>query len=85
MKLNAKAFALTAGIFWGLALLILTVVSVATGGYGSQFLALISDIYPGYEVSYTGGLIGLVYGFLDGVIGCYIFAWLYNLLTDKLK
>lgn len=85
MKLNAKALGLTSGIFWGIGLALLTVISLLSGGYASQFLAVVADVYPGFEVSYMGALVGLLYGFVDGFICCYIFGFLYNLLTDKLK
>ena len=84
MPLNAKAFGLAAGIFWGLILLVLTLISVNTG-YASELLNLVASIYPGYNVSYMGSVIGLVYGFVDGLIGCYVFAWLYNKLEKKKK
>jgi len=85
MKLNAKAFGLAAGIFWGLGLGLLTLISIITGGFGNTLLYPITELYIGYEVSYLGALIGLIYGFVDGFIGCYIFAALYNLLAGKKK
>ncbi len=41
--------------------------------------------YRGYNISATGSVIGMVWGFFDGAIGGFIFAWLYNLLADKLS
>jgi hypothetical protein len=35
-------------------------------------------LYIGYSVSFWGGVIGLIWGFLDGLIGGIIFGWLYN-------
>jgi hypothetical protein len=32
----------------------------------------------------VGSLIGMVWGFIDAGIGGAVFAWLYNLLADKL-
>ncbi|MBD3155256.1 MAG: hypothetical protein GF368_01210 [Candidatus Aenigmarchaeota archaeon] len=57
-------------------------ISVITG-FGTEFLVLIKSIYPGYEISYLGSLVGLAYGFFDGLFGCYIFAWLYNKFEKK--
>jgi len=34
-------------------------------------------------MSPLGSLIGLVWGFVDGLIGGAIFAWLYNLLAAR--
>jgi len=82
MGLDPKSFGLTSGIFWGGFLLVFTLISVNTG-FGVEFLNLVVTLYPGYEISYVGSLIGLAYGFFDGLIGCYIFAWLYNKLEKK--
>jgi len=82
MTLNAKNFALAGGILWGAAMLILTLISVATG-YGDAFLTLIATVYPGYSISVVGSILGLVYGFIDAFIGLYIFAWLYNWLEKR--
>ncbi len=82
MSLNAKAFGLTAGIIWGLALLLTTMISISTG-YATMFLNIFVSIYPGYSISPLGSIIGLIYGFLDACIGFYIFARIYNRLDTK--
>ena len=75
--LNAKNLGLAGGILWGLAMFICTVVSIYTG-YAGLFLDAMAGIYPGYDVSWGGSIIGLIYGFFDAFIGLYILAWLYN-------
>ncbi|HUJ77285.1 MAG TPA: bacteriophage holin [bacterium] len=81
MKLHALKFGLAAGIFWGVCLFLFTWVA-SLSGYGTPWLqAVVVPIYPGYTVSPLGSVLGLVYGFLDGIIGCSIFAWLYNRLV----
>jgi len=80
--LNAKNFALAAGIFWGAALFVFTLISIYTG-YGSVFLDLLADIYPGFNISVGGAFLGLIYGFIDAFVGCYIFVVLYNWLQKK--
>jgi len=82
MTLNAKYFGLAGGILWGLSMFVITLVSVFTG-YGTGFLNIVSNIYPGYSISLLGSVIGLIYGFIDAFIGLYIFAWLYNWLEKK--
>ena len=84
MKLNAKSFALTCGLLWGFGLLMLTWWIILFEGATGQ-ATLIGKIYRGYNLSISGGLIGLVWGFFDGLITGFIFAWLYNLLTAKIK
>lgn len=76
MKLSVKGFALTAGILWGLSVFLLTLMSLWYGRGGH--LGLLSLVYIGYTVSYVGSLVGLAYGFVDGMITGALFAWLYN-------
>lgn len=78
--LNAKNFGLAAGIFWGLSMFVMTLINIYTG-YAGQWLSLMADIYPGYEISFLGSVIGLAYGFVDGFVGLFIFAWIYNKLN----
>jgi hypothetical protein len=77
MKLNTKAFALTCGIIWGLGLFFLTWWMIAFGGATGE-KTIIGKIYIGYSISALGSFIGLVWGFVDALIGGAIFAWLYN-------
>jgi len=80
MKLSPKAFALACGIFWGIVLAVATLLSVYMG-YLTHFAEFFVGIYPYYEVSLFGILIGLIWGFVDGFIGGNIFAWIYNLFA----
>lgn len=75
--LDPKRFGLAGGVFWGIALFILTLISFYTG-YATHWLGNIVDVYPGYSINITGSFIGLVYGFIDGFLCFYIIAWLYN-------
>jgi hypothetical protein len=80
MKLNIKAFALTCGILWSLTMFLMTAFLVARNASGSC-LGNFSVIYFGYSVSWIGAVIGAIWGFVDGLIGGAIFAWLYNRLA----
>jgi hypothetical protein len=73
--LNTKGFALAGGIVWGSAVLLATLASLWHSG---QHIGILSHVYIGYKVSYLGGIIGLFYGFVTGLAGGAIFAWLYN-------
>jgi hypothetical protein len=84
MKLNVKAFALSFGLIWGLGLMMLTWWIMLFDG-ATHEPTLIGQIYRGYNISWTGSFIGLVWGFFDGLIGGAVSAGLYNLLADKLK
>lgn len=81
MKLNIKAFALTCGIIWGVGLFALTLWIIAFDGPTHE-VTLIGKLYRGYTISPLGSIIGLLYGFLDGLVGGAAFAWIYNALVD---
>ena len=85
MKLSVKAFALTAAIFWGLAMLLVGTANFIWPAYGVEFLEVVSSIYPGYETGTgaTGIVISSIYGVVDAGIAGVIFAWLYNLLAKN--
>jgi len=81
MKLNVKALALACGIFWGLSMFLITWwIIYFEGSTGNP--TIIGAVYRGYRISAAGSIYGLVWGFLDGLIGGAIFAWLYNLLAS---
>lgn len=82
MRLNIRAFALTCGILWGLGLFFLTLWIILFEGSTGE-LTLIGRVYRGYHISVTGGLIGLLWGFVDGLIGGAVFAWVYNLFAGR--
>lgn len=85
MKLDVKAFALTCGIIWGLGLFIITWWIILFQGQSPTdapppFIGL---VYRGYHFTAVGSLFGLIWAFVDGLIGGAIFAWLYNLLAGR--
>jgi hypothetical protein len=82
MKLNIRAFALAFGLIWGLGLFILTWWIIAFDGATGE-VTLIGKVYRGYNITPIGSIIGLVWGFFDGLVGGAIFAWLYNLLLRE--
>ena len=77
MKLNAKALAFSAGILWGAAVFVITMVTLLRGTPG-QHVGLLAGVYPGYAVTYLGSIIGLVYGFVSAAVLGWLLAWLYN-------
>jgi hypothetical protein len=80
MKLNAKAFAVTCGLVWGLGLFCLTWWIIAFDG-SSTAPTLIGKLYRGYTITPLGSFIGLVWAFFDGLAGGAVFAWVYNRLA----
>ena len=84
MRLNVKAFGLTCGILCGLGLFVITWWIIAFEGVTGD-LTFIGRLYRGYSISPAGSFIGLVWGLVDGLVGGVIFAWLYNMLADRLS
>jgi hypothetical protein len=82
MKINVKAFALAVGIWWGIGLCALTWWMILFQGPSAD-PTLIGRVYRGYSITPLGSLIGLVWGFLDGLVGGAILAWLYNWVADR--
>ncbi len=82
MKLNVKALALTFGLIWGFGLFFMTWWIIFFEGATGE-VTLIGRFYRGYHISPLGSLIGFVWGFVDGLIGGALFAWLYNLIVSR--
>jgi hypothetical protein len=77
MKLNVKALALTSGILWGLSLFIMTWwIILFDGASGDR--TIFGAVYRGYSISAVGSIIGLIWGFFDGLIAGALVAWVYN-------
>jgi hypothetical protein len=82
MRLSVKAFGLACGILWGLGLFLLAWWFVVRG-VDPDYTTFIERAYIGYSLTPLGSLIGLLWGFVDGLIGGAIFAWLYNKLQGS--
>lgn len=81
-KLDIKAFGLTLGIIWALAMLFLGLVNT-TDQWGSGIVEVMGTLYIGYKPTVLGSLIGSIWGFLDAGIAGVLVAWLYNRLAKK--
>ncbi|MBI4690203.1 MAG: bacteriophage holin [Nitrospirae bacterium] len=78
MKLKPIALGIALGTVWGGSLFITTWISYYTG-YGKLFLEVLAQsIYPGYTITPIGSFLGLIYGFLDGLISATFIGWIYN-------
>lgn len=85
MRLDVTALALSAGLLWGGAVLIVALANLIWPEYGGDFLELCAAIYPGYRPSTGIGsvVVGALYGLVDGTIGGALFAWIYNLFVRR--
>lgn len=84
MKLNVKAFALAAGLVWGINWFGLTWWIMAFDGITREptFIGL---MYRGFTVSPVGSLVGLLYGFVDGFLIGLMVAWIYNKISPHFQ
>lgn len=80
MLLNKKALALTFGVLWGLSIFFAVLWVILLDGATGEPLP-IAVIYRGTTASFLGAIIGLGWGLLDGLIGGWLVAWLYNRLA----
>ena len=80
MRLSVKALAITFGVIWGGAVLLVGTANLLFVSYGVAFLQGLSSIYPGYDFTRSFGdlLIGTVYALIDGALAGLVMAWLYN-------
>ncbi len=84
--LNAKMLGLILGLLMGLVIFISTNWLVIKGPQLSPsgqyvmgpHLELLSQFFIGYRVSFTGSIIGFLYGFAAGTIGGALIGWIYN-------
>jgi hypothetical protein len=83
MGLSVKGLALALGIAWGGCIFLVGIGNLLWPGYGAAFLDLARSIYPGYGSTggFWGVIVGTLYGLLDGAVGGFIIAWLYNRLA----
>lgn len=83
MRFDIKALAITAGVFWGAAILLVALANQIWPDYGRAFLDLSASIYPGYRPGTGLGSVitAALYGLVDGAVCGAIIAWLYNLLA----
>jgi len=77
--LDARAFALACGLLWSLG--VAGIGYAARFGWAERWRRLLADAYVGYDESDAGIAVGALWAFLDGAVGGYAFAWLYDRLA----
>lgn len=85
MRLDPKALALAGALLTGGALLFFGLLNLAFPGYAGSLLELAASIYPGYAGPGGFGAVvtGTLYGLVDGAVGGWLLAWLYNLAAES--
>lgn len=76
MRLNGKALGLAVGILYAFCLFVTTLWVMFFGG--GEHLVMIKRFYIGYSISVPGALLGAFYAFIDGFLGGWLLAFLYN-------
>lgn len=80
-RLNARAWGIAFALLAALGLLMATWLLVLKGGpVVGPHLALLSNFFPGYSVTWSGGLIGFVYAFVVGYAIGRLIGTVYNRL-----
>jgi len=78
-RLRAGIMAIVCGLVAGSALMVATAWLVVRGGANvGQHLGLLRNYLPGYSVTWTGAMLGFVYGALVGGAAGWLTAWIYN-------
>ncbi|MCL7414051.1 MAG: bacteriophage holin [ANME-2 cluster archaeon] len=80
-ELSVKALSLGIGGTCALYLLLLGWASIF--GWGTDLVEIISPVYLGYNSTFIGGIIGALWGFVDGAIAGAIIALIYNAVVRK--
>jgi hypothetical protein len=87
-RLRADIMSLVFGLVGGTLLFLLTMWLVVRGPTFGQptvgpHLGLLSQYFPGYEVTVLGSFIGFFYGAVSGAVLGWIFAFVYNTVAEK--
>jgi hypothetical protein len=81
-RLRARVMAIVFGGAGGALVFLATAWLLLRGGrVVGPHLALLSNYFPGYHVSWPGAFIGFSYGALCGAAAGWSVAWVYNLVV----
>lgn len=85
MRLSLKALGIAGALLWGGAILMCGIANLASGSYGTEFLRVVSSIYPGFHASrsFADILVGTCYALVDGGLAGLVFGWLYNWIVGR--
>jgi hypothetical protein len=80
--IHKLALGVSAGIVFGLLLLVITLLPVLTGGDDSDlgmYIGLLDNYFYGYQVSVAGAFVGMFWGFVVGFVIGFFAAFVRNL------
>jgi hypothetical protein len=81
-RFNVKALSIAGGVLWGMYMLLIGWAAWLFN-WGSGFVAAMSSVYIGFRPTFFGGIVGAVWGFIDGAVAGAIIAWVYNSVAKK--
>ena len=87
-RLRASIMAVVFGLAGGVGLFVATLWLLIRGPAPGETevgptLGLLSNYFPGYDVTVIGSFLGLFYGALTGAILGWLIAFIYNLVFNK--
>ncbi|MBI2668653.1 hypothetical protein HYX14_02310 [Candidatus Woesearchaeota archaeon] len=87
-QLNAKALAVALGGLWGAYVFILGIILTIFPNakffwVSKELLGMLATLYPGYAATFTGSIVGLLWGILCGAVGGLLITWLHNWALEK--
>ena len=83
-RISAQAWGVSLGSLVALGFFVATAILVIRGGPNpGPHLRLLGQYFPGYDVTWPGAFIGLVYGFAIGYIGGLTVGTVYNRIVAR--
>ena len=82
IKLRPLGLGMSFGILWALSVMAISLLSIYFS-YGTTVVTFLTTVYWGYELTLTGVLIGTGWAFLDGFVGGFLLAAIYNLFIKN--
>lgn len=83
MRLHQMTLAWSFAIAWAFTLVVIVWWVIIVEGPNPNELLTVGHVYRGFKVTPMGSVWGLVWGFGDGWITGFLFAWLYNFIGGK--
>jgi hypothetical protein len=75
-KLQPLALGVAFGVLWAFSVFFAGLFAMY--GWGTAMVAALGSFYLGYGASIAGAVIGALWAFVDGFVGGFIIAWIYN-------
>lgn len=84
--LNPVALGVSFGVLWGIYVLLLGLLikeGVQTVWISPEVYDLLVSVYPGFEATVNGSIVGFLWGLADGFIGGLLVGLVYNFVQKR--